>query len=112
MDFQTPRHLTEMLQEFTDVALREKPDDMVDFAAEYFTKIQADRNSYSKAKPKGVGLQAENAASTGSSSENSEDEPVPGNSIHWANEKPGPFAARSKTRISRILFLQLFFCLL
>ena len=80
MDFQTPRDLTDMLEEFADVVLREKPDDMVDFAAEYFAKVKADRNSYPKAKRKGVGFQAANC----------EDEPVPGNYIHWANEKPGP----------------------
>ena len=79
MDFRIPPGLTEMLQEFTVVVLREKPDDIVDFAAEYFTKLKANRKSSSpKAKPKGVSFQMENGAN---SSEDSDDEPMPGNYV-------------------------------
>ena len=50
MDFQIPPGLTEMMQEFTVAALRERPDDIVEFAAEYFVKLSRDSSN----KPKGV----------------------------------------------------------
>lgn len=40
MEFQIPAGLTDMLQEFTIAVLREKPEDMVDFAATYFTQLK------------------------------------------------------------------------
>ena len=40
MELQIPAGLTDMLQEFTVVVLRERPDDMVEFAANYFTMLK------------------------------------------------------------------------
>lgn len=50
MELQIPTGLTDMLQEFTVVVIRERPEDMVDFAANYFTELKL-RN---KASGKGV----------------------------------------------------------
>ena len=40
MELQIPAGLTDMLQEFTVVVLRERPEDMVEFAANYFTLLK------------------------------------------------------------------------
>ncbi|CAH1783692.1 unnamed protein product [Owenia fusiformis] len=39
MNFEIPAGLTDLLQEFTVAVLREKPPDLVQFAADYFTKL-------------------------------------------------------------------------
>ncbi|XP_077868687.1 cAMP-dependent protein kinase type II regulatory subunit-like [Saccoglossus kowalevskii] len=39
MNFEIPPGLTDLLQEFTVTVLREKPADLVEFAAQYFTKL-------------------------------------------------------------------------
>ena len=50
MELQIPAGLTDMLQEFTVVVLREKPDDMVDFAANYFTNLKQQNRPGGNAK--------------------------------------------------------------
>ncbi|XP_072027165.1 cAMP-dependent protein kinase type II regulatory subunit-like [Amphiura filiformis] len=40
MNFEIPPGLTDLLQDFTVAVLREKPDDLTEFAANYFTKLQ------------------------------------------------------------------------
>lgn len=58
MDVQIPPGLTELMQDFTVAALRERPSDIVEFAADYFTKLRNTKKQYgnsdSGAKPKGV----------------------------------------------------------
>ena len=74
MDFQILPRLTDLLQEFTVVVLREKPEDIVDFAAEYFAKLKQSKEK-SPPKTKGVSFQVENGAVP---SDDSDDEPLPG----------------------------------
>ena len=50
MDFQIPPGLTELMQDFTFVALKEKPTDLVDFAAEYFIKLRDNNKKYGLAE--------------------------------------------------------------
>jgi len=80
MDFQIPPGLTELMQDFTFVALKEKPTDLVDFAAEYFIKLRDNNKKYgvasdgeSSTKPRGVKF----AGGGDSDSESSEGEPEP-----------------------------------
>jgi len=55
MDVQIPPGLTELMQDFTVAALRERPNDIVDFAADYFVKLRDSKKQYDGgAKPKGV----------------------------------------------------------
>ena len=51
MDFQIPAGLTELMQDFTVLVLREKPIDLVDFAADYFTKLKEAKKQYGEKKP-------------------------------------------------------------
>ena len=77
MDFQILPRLTDLLQEFTVVVLREKPEDIVDFAAEYFAKLKQSKEK-TPPKAKGVSFQIENGARD---SDGSDDEPIPGISL-------------------------------
>lgn len=57
MELQIPTGLTDMLQEFTVVVLRERPDDIVDFAANYFTQLKI-RNK-ARGNTKGVSFHSD-----------------------------------------------------
>jgi len=46
MDFQIPPGLTELMQDFTFVVLKERPGDLVAFAAEYFAKLKESNKRY------------------------------------------------------------------
>ena len=67
MDVQVPPGLTELMQDFTVVVLRERPSDIVDFAADYFVKLRDSKKQYGGAKPKGVQFNATNDDSDESS---------------------------------------------
>ena len=58
MELEIPPGLTELLQDFTVQVLREKPDDILDFAASYFMKMKLkekrSRDGKTKGKSKGV----------------------------------------------------------
>ena len=73
MDFQIPPGLTELMQDFTVVALRERPSDIVEFAADYFTKLRDSKKQYGSSKPKGVQFVEE--AGDKSDEESSDEEP-------------------------------------
>lgn len=73
MDVQVPPGLTELMQDFTVVVLRERPSDIVDFAADYFVKLRDSKKQYGGAKPKGVQFNATND----DSDESSDGEPEP-----------------------------------
>lgn len=45
MHFEIPTGLTDLLQEFTVAVLRRRPDDLVQFASEYFSDRQARRKN-------------------------------------------------------------------
>lgn len=52
MNFEIPEGLTDLLQDFTVAVLREKPSDLVEFAASYFAKLQ--ENNISLGGKRGV----------------------------------------------------------
>ena len=73
MDVQIPPGLTELMQDFTVAALREKPNDIVEFAADYFVKLKESKKQYDGgARPKGVQF---SAATNDGSDESSDEEP-------------------------------------
>lgn len=74
MDFQILPRLTDLLQEFTVVVLREKPEDIVDFAAEYFAKLKQSKEK-NPSKAKEVNFHVDKGAKE---SDGSDDEPMPG----------------------------------
>ena len=47
MNFEVPAGLTDLLQGFTVAVLREKPSDLVQFAADYFNNLNDSRGSES-----------------------------------------------------------------
>lgn len=71
MELQIPTGLTDMLQEFTVVVLRERPDDMVDFAADYFTQLKLLNKA--SGNTKGVSFHSDEKASD---EEDDEEEPL------------------------------------
>jgi len=78
--YQIPPGLTELMQDFTFQALKEKPADLVDFAAEYFIKLRDSNKKYglatddeSSTKPRGVKF----AGGGASDSDSSDGEPEP-----------------------------------
>ena len=55
MSIQIPPGLTSMLQEFTIAVLRQKPDDLVKFASDYFNNLQKQqKEGKRKSKQKGT----------------------------------------------------------
>ena len=60
MNLEIPTGLTTLLQDFTVAVLRERPTDLVQFAADYFQNLNSDRvnNPSSGNTPKKVGLPA------------------------------------------------------
>lgn len=74
MDFQIPAGLTELMQDFTVVALRERPTDIVEFAADYFIKLRESKRK--QAKPKGIAFDQANI-SDNDSQVSSDEEPEP-----------------------------------
>ena len=54
MSFEIPAGLTDLLQDFTVAVLRERPSDLVQFAADYFNKLNENKNAAILEKPKGV----------------------------------------------------------
>ena len=72
MDVQIPPGLTELMQDFTVAALREKPNNIVDFAADYFVKLKESKKQYDGGDARLRGVQfsgATNNESDGSSDE-------------------------------------------
>lgn len=63
MDLEIPPGLSDLLQDFTVHVLREKPDDIVDFAANYFMKLKVkekrSKDGNKSKKSKGVSFQSE-----------------------------------------------------
>ena len=53
MSFEIPAGLTDLLQDFTVSVLRERPPDLVQFAADYFKNLNETRN-INKTSKKGV----------------------------------------------------------
>jgi len=73
MSFEIPDGLTDLLQDFTVAVLKERPPDLVKFAADYFNKLN-DRKHDSQEKSRGVRF----AASEPMQTDDSDDEPMIG----------------------------------
>ncbi|XP_064607222.1 cAMP-dependent protein kinase type II regulatory subunit-like [Liolophura sinensis] len=58
MNLEIPPGLTDLLQEFTVSVLRERPGDLVQFAAEYFNKLNERRLNEKPQPPRGVRFEA------------------------------------------------------
>jgi len=70
MDLELPAGFTDLLQEFTVHVLQEKPDDIVEFAANYFMKLKLKEKRSkdgTKRKSKGVSFQSEEVNGDGNS---------------------------------------------
>ncbi len=76
MDFEIPAGLTDLLQDFTVCVLREKPADLVQYAANYFSDLQDNRSKTSKVVKKGVSFGGGSDEETMQT--DSDDEPMPG----------------------------------
>lgn len=84
MELEIPPGLTELLQDFTVQVLREKPEDILDFAANYFMKMKLkekrSREFKNKGKPKAKGVSFNRNDNGGSDMEDhgssSDDEPM------------------------------------
>lgn len=73
MDLELPAGFTDLLQEFTVHVLQEKPEDIVEFAANYFMKLKLKEKRSkdgTKKKSKGVSFTSEEV----NGDENSDDE--------------------------------------
>jgi len=68
MSFEIPDGLTDLLQDFTVAVLKERPPDLVQFAAEYFNKLK-EKNAQ---QPRGVRFIAPEPMQTS----DSDDEPM------------------------------------
>ena len=79
MDLELPAGFTDLLQEFTVQVLQEKPDDIVDFAANYFMKLKL-KEKRSKdgttKKSRGVSFQSEEVNGDGTSDDEDDDEEI------------------------------------
>lgn len=54
MNIEIPAGLTDLLQEFTISVLRDKPNDLVQFASDYFNKLNQNRSPCRSSSKKGV----------------------------------------------------------
>lgn len=79
MDLELPAGFTDLLQEFTVHVLQEKPDDIVEFAANYFMKLKLKEKRSkdgTKRKSKGVNFQSEEVNGDGNSDDEDDDEEI------------------------------------
>lgn len=73
MSFEIPDGLTDLLQDFTVAVLKERPPDLVKFAAEYFNKLKEKKNDDQAEKGRGVRFAASEPMQT---DESDDDEPM------------------------------------
>lgn len=83
MSFEIPEGLTDLLQDFTVAVLKERPPDLVKFAADYFNKLN-DRKHETQDKNRGVRFAASEPMQT---DHESDDEPMPGIYIRCFRDK-------------------------
>lgn len=79
MDLEIPVGLSDLLQDFTVHVLREKPEDIVDFAANYFMKLKLKekRSKEGRKNRKGKGVSF-STAQNGEDMDDDEDDDMPG----------------------------------
>lgn len=79
MDLELPAGFTDLLQEFTVHVLQEKPDDIVEFAANYFMKLKLKEKRSkdgTRRKSKGVSFESEEVNGDGNSDDEDDDEEI------------------------------------
>ena len=75
MDLELPAGFTDLLQEFTVQVLQDKPDDIVDFAANYFMKLKLkETRSKDGTKRRGKGVSFQSKEVNGEESSDDEDD--------------------------------------
>ena len=85
MDLELPAGFTDLLQEFTIQVLQDKPDDIVEFAANYFMKLKLKEKRSkdgTKRKSKGVSFQSEEVNGDENSDDEDDDEEM-GTIYYW-----------------------------
>lgn len=108
MDLELPAGFTDLLQEFTVHVLQEKPEDIVEFAANYFMKLKLKEKRSkdgTKRKSKGVSFQSEEVNGDGNSDDEDDEEEMGINCTKLAQFSSLQPSARSRYsgRISRTL---------
>jgi cAMP-dependent protein kinase regulator len=82
MDLEIPVGLSDLLQDFTVHVLREKPEDIVDFAANYFMKLKLkekrSKEGQKNKKGKGVSFTSEQNGGDMEDMDDDEDDDMPG----------------------------------
>lgn len=76
MSFEIPDGLTDLLQDFTVAVLKERPPDLVKFAAEYFNKLNEKKSDDQNERGRGVRFAEAEPMQT----DESDDEPMIGKS--------------------------------
>lgn len=76
MNFEIPTGLTDLLQDFTVAVLRDKPQDLVQFASEYFNNLYENRNSQNRDATQ-PGLSVPGGSDDEPMQTDSDDEPPP-----------------------------------
>lgn len=80
MNFEIPPGLTDLLQDFTVAVLKDRPDDLVSFAAEYFNKLNATRDVSDKLDTqRGVRFASPSNEPMQTEQDDDDDEPMSGN---------------------------------
>ena len=75
MDLELPAGFTDLLQEFTIHVLQDKPDDIVEFAANYFMKLKLkEKRSKDGTKRKGKGVSFQGGEVNGDENSDEDDE--------------------------------------
>lgn len=74
MNFEIPAGLTDLLQDFTVAVLKERPPDLKQFAADYFARLNDQKNE--DEKPRGVRFAGSNAEPMQTEDDEDSDEPM------------------------------------
>ena len=90
MDLELPAGFTDLLQEFTVQVLQDKPDDIVEFAANYFMKLKLkEKRSKDGTKRRGKGVSFQSEEVNGEeNSDDEDDEEDMGKKNYWLYNNP------------------------
>lgn len=90
MDLELPAGFTDLLQEFTVQVLQDKPDDIVEFAANYFMKLKLkEKRSKDGTKRRGKGVSFQSEEVNGDeNSDDEDDEEDMGKKNYWLYNNP------------------------
>ena len=81
MNFEIPAGLTDLLQDFTVAVLKERPPNLTQFAADYFVKLneQKQKDNVDDEKPRGVRFVGSPPPAEPMQTDSDDDEPMEGN---------------------------------